>query len=188
MSVIKEEYININKIAELKWLKSNRSLRIAIQKGKYVAREITVPGGTSYEIFKNFVFSCISVSKRDENLRPLMKNIAGIFASSTEDNFREEGRPSKWTELSDITKKKRTKINKWPEQILQVEGMLAASINTQYNDDSAVIGSNLPYARIHQLGGQAGKNRSVNIPARPYLKLTDDDFEEILDTTKKFLK
>ena len=37
-----EEYIDINKIAELKGLKSNRSLRLAIQKGKYIAREVKV--------------------------------------------------------------------------------------------------------------------------------------------------
>ena len=34
----------------IKGLKSNRSLRIAIQKGKYIAREVTVFGGKSYEI------------------------------------------------------------------------------------------------------------------------------------------
>ena len=45
-----EEYIDINKIAELKGLKSNRSLRLAIQKGKYIAREVKVFGGKSYEI------------------------------------------------------------------------------------------------------------------------------------------
>ena len=28
----------------------------------------------------------------------------------------------------------------------------------------------------------------VEIPARPYLKLTDDDFNEILDATKQYLK
>ena len=45
-----DEYININKGAEAKGLTSNRSLRIAIQKGKYIAREVTVQGGKSYEI------------------------------------------------------------------------------------------------------------------------------------------
>ncbi len=45
-----DEYININRIAEVKGLKSNRSLRIAINKGKYIAREIQVNGGKSYEI------------------------------------------------------------------------------------------------------------------------------------------
>ena len=63
--------------------------------------------------------------------------------------------------------------------ILQVSGQLASSVNTYYDNDSAVIGSNLEYAAIHQLGGQAGRNKSVEIPARPYLKLTDDDFDEI---------
>ncbi len=47
---MKNEYIDINKIAKIKGLKSNRSLRMAIQKGKYEAREVTVFGGKSYEI------------------------------------------------------------------------------------------------------------------------------------------
>ena len=45
-----ETYIDIKRIAEIKGLKSTRSIRIAIQKGKYIAREIKVNGGTSYEI------------------------------------------------------------------------------------------------------------------------------------------
>ena len=130
----------------------------------------------------------LDLAMRGENLRPLMKNIAGIFASATEENFKNEGRPDKWTELSEATKKQRTKQKKWPGQILQVSGQLASSISTQYDDESAVIGSNLDYAAIHQLGGQAGKNKKVTIPARPYLKLTDNDFNEILDATKQYLK
>ena len=43
-------YIDIKRIAEIKGLKSTRSIRIAIQKGKYIAREVKVNGGTSYEI------------------------------------------------------------------------------------------------------------------------------------------
>ena len=130
----------------------------------------------------------LELAQKSENLRPLMKNIAGIFASATEENFKNEGRPDKWTELSEATKKQRTKQKKWPGQILQVSGQLASSISTQYDDESAVIGSNLDYAAIHQLGGQAGKNKKVEIPARPYLKLTDDNFNEILDATEHYLK
>ena len=130
----------------------------------------------------------LELAQKGENLRPLMKNIAGIFASATEENFKNEGRPDKWTELSEATKKQRTKQKKWPGQILQVSGQLASSISTQYDDESAIIGSNLDYAAIHQLGGQAGKNKKVEIPARPYLKLTDDNFNEILDATKQYLK
>ena len=129
----------------------------------------------------------LDLAKKAENLRPLMKNIAGIFAYSTEENFKEEGRPDKWQDLAESTKKQRTKKRKWPGQILQVEGKLAASINTFYDNDSAVIGSNLEYAAIHQLGGQAGKNKSVEIPARPYLFLMNDDYDEILHNIENHL-
>lgn len=44
------------------------------------------------------------------------------------------------------------------------------------------------HAAIHQLGGNAGINKKVSIPPRPYLKLTDNDFAEILIETEKFLK
>lgn len=71
---------------------------------------------------------------------------------------------------------------------MQIEGQLVSSVNTQYDDNSAVIGSNLDYAAIHQLGGKAGRNKKVEILARPYLKLTDDDFEEILQQITLYLK
>lgn len=130
----------------------------------------------------------IDLANKGTNMRPLMKNIAGIFAYSTEENFKNEGRPDKWTDLAETTKKQRKKKGHWPGSILQVEGKLAASINTYYDDDSAIIGSNLDYAAIHQLGGDAGKNKKVKIPARPYLFLTKDDKEEILTETIKYLQ
>lgn len=128
----------------------------------------------------------LNLAKRSENLRPLMKNIAGIFAYSTEENFKEEGRP-KWENLKDSTIKQRTKRKYWPGMILQVTGQLASSVNTYYDDTSAIISSNLAYAAIHQLGGETGRNKTAEIPARPYLKLTDNDFEEILHVCENFL-
>ena len=128
------------------------------------------------------------LASRGENLRPLMKNIAGIMATATEDNFKDEGRPDKWIDLSETTKKQRQKIGKYPGQILQVSGQLASSVSTAYDDNSAVIGSNLAYAAIHQLGGQTGKNKKTTIPARPYLKLTDDNIEEIFEEINNFLE
>jgi len=129
----------------------------------------------------------LKVAAKAETLRPLMKNIAGIMANATEENFAQQGRPDKWQELTESTIKKRKKAGHWPGQILQVEGRLASSITTQYDDESAVIGSNLDYAAIHQLGGEAGKNKSVSIPARPYLKLTDSDFVDIMEEVENYL-
>lgn len=129
----------------------------------------------------------LNLAKRGENLKPLMKNIAGIMAYSAEENFASEGRP-KWEDLKPRTKKQRQRKGHWPGQILQVSGQLASSVNTYYDNESAVIGSNLTYAAIHQLGGNAGKNHSAKIPARPYLQLTDEDFQEILESTQHFLE
>ena len=50
-----------------------------------------------------------------------------------------------------------------------------------------MIDSNLPYAAIHQLGGNEGRNKKVKIPARPYINLTNDDFEKIMHETEKYL-
>jgi phage virion morphogenesis protein len=130
----------------------------------------------------------LDLAKRGENLRPLMKNIAGIFAYAAEENFKNEGRPDKWEDLKEVTKKKRAKKGHWPGSILQVEGKLAASVSTYYDDDSAIIGSNLPYAAIHQLGGDAGKDKKVKILARPYLKITESEQKEILNETLKYLQ
>ena len=51
-SIALNSFVPINKVAEAKGLKSNRSLRLEINKpeSKYVAREVKVNGGTSYEI------------------------------------------------------------------------------------------------------------------------------------------
>lgn len=106
----------------------------------------------------------LQLARKGENLRPLMKNIAGIFAYSTEENFKEQGRPDKWVDLAESTKKQRLKKRKWSGQILQVEGMLASSINTYYDN----------------------KNKSAEIPARPYIQIIDIEYNEILNTLKKY--
>ena len=64
-----EEYININKIAEIKGLTSNRSLRLAIQKGKYIAREVKVFGGTSYEILYSSLEPEVQEKLQDELIK-----------------------------------------------------------------------------------------------------------------------
>lgn len=56
----------------------------------------------------------LDLAKRSENLRPLMKNIAGVFAYSTEENFKEEGRPDKWTDLAESTKKTENEDRTFP--------------------------------------------------------------------------
>ena len=75
-----EEYIDINKIAELKGLKSNRSLRLAIQKGKYIAREVKVFGGKSYEILYSSLEPEIQEILQDELIKEATQsNCTALF-------------------------------------------------------------------------------------------------------------
>jgi len=122
-----------------------------------------------------------------QNLRPLMKNISGIIMDSVEENFEKEGRPDKWQELAKSTIKQRKKKGHWPGRILQVRGELASSITSYYDSDSAIVGTNKVYAAIHQFGGDAGRGKKVKIPARPYLKLTENDQNQILKEVENHL-
>jgi len=122
------------------------------------------------------------------DLTPAMRKAAGIMVDAVEENFGQEGRP-RWKDLAKSTIKQREKEGTWPGKILQRSGGhgLAGSITRHYDATSAVVGSNLPYARIQQLGGKAGRGHKSEIPARPYLKLTEEDEEKILKSFNTFL-
>ena len=103
--------------------------------------------------------------------------------------------------------------NKWkPSRRAQEEGgmtltdaaILRRSIEYAATSDKVMVGSNLPYARIHQKGGtikpKTGKYlkfkgrggndvfvKEVTIPARPYLGVSADDMEEVKATLEDFL-
>ena len=66
-----DKYINIDKIAELKGLKSNRSIRIEINKpdSKYVSRKIKVKGGFTYEILYSSLEPELQSKLLDESIK-----------------------------------------------------------------------------------------------------------------------
>lgn len=66
---MKDIYININKVAEAKGLKSTRSIRMAINSGKYQARTIPVNGGFSYEILYSSLEIEIQEKLEDEEIK-----------------------------------------------------------------------------------------------------------------------
>ena len=64
-----DEFISINEIARIKGLKSTRSIRLAINQGKYIAREVEVKGGKSYEILYSSLESDIQDKLDEEELK-----------------------------------------------------------------------------------------------------------------------
>lgn len=129
---------------------------------------------------------------RSDNLAPVMKEIEGVLADATERAFDEESSPNHdpWRDLGDFTKAQRRKVNKWPGQILQQEGHLAGSIETDSDKNNAYIGTNAIYAAIQQYGGTTSPNSMIpnkTITARPFIGLGPEDEEDILTKLADFL-
>jgi len=131
--------------------------------------------------------------------RELMRDLSGIMHRAVEDNFASEGRP-KWVALSPMTISMRRKSGTWPGQILQASGQLAASVQPYSDNDQALVGTNKVYAAIQQYGGVIKPKtkralrfggvvvRQVTIPARPFLHLTAEDSQDLLDEAQHFLQ
>ena len=65
---------------------------------------------------------------------------------------------------------------------------LMNSITSYYDNNVAEVGTNEPYAAIHQFGGKAGRGRKVDIPARPFLVLTPQDEDDILEDVQAYFR
>lgn len=127
-----------------------------------------------------------------EDTRPAMREISQTLADSVEEAFETESDPetgTPWPELAESTILQRTKRGTWPGKMLQIsQGGLAASYIPTFSDRLAAAFSNKPYARIQHLGGQAGRNRKVTIPARKHAGLTPEHRDEVLDIIERHLR
>nr|DAW78150.1 MAG TPA: virion morphogenesis protein [Caudoviricetes sp.] len=107
---------------------------------------------------------------------PLMRSIAGTMESAVLQNFDVGGRP-KWLGLK----------YRQGTPLVDTENLMN-SITSYYDNNIAMVGTNEPYAAIHQFGGKAGRGRKVDIPARPFLVLTPQDEEDILDDVQAYFR
>ncbi len=72
-------------------------------------------------------------------------------------------------------------------QTLVDSGRLRDSITHYPSRDQVVVGSNVVYAAIHQLGGRAGRGGAAKIPARPYLGVDAGDKAEVVNILSDYL-
>jgi phage virion morphogenesis protein len=138
------------------------------------------------------------------NKNKLMVAIAETMRVAVLKNFETEGsRIGKpWQRLSHKTIKQREKKGYWPGKILQRTGQLKRSVVSSYGEDYAQVSTNLIYAAIQNYGGiihrstlktylrkktenisaqkpTQNKMSSIRIPARPFMRLNDQDLEKI---------
>ena len=142
-----------------------------------------------------------ALQERTANLTPVMRSIGMYYEGRVAENFRNQTDPAgnKWQPLASWTivrgllarkgiKKsgdlsKRGKTYLAGKRILWEHGDLAGAVHHQAGPTSVIIGvgGHIPYAAIHQFGGQAGRGKKVTIPARPYLAMNRWGFLELAE-------
>jgi len=138
------------------------------------------------------------------DLSPAMRSVSRVLADAAERAFQSQSDPAtgkKWDPLKPSTIRRREKKGHWPGSILQLSGILAGSIQSEYGRDYAMAGTNVPYATTHQFGAKKGQfgvfslvrtRQEVQIPwgditARPFLGIGADDKREIVDIFNAYL-
>ncbi|HDR1020957.1 TPA: phage virion morphogenesis protein [Pasteurella multocida] len=116
------------------------------------------------------------IAQKAHNKTGLMRKIAGTMEKAVSQNFEEGGRP-KWLGLKFREGK----------PLIDTE-TLRKSIESHYDNNSAKVGTNVEHAAIHHFGGKAGKKRKVTIPARPFLVLTQQDKDDILEDAQEYFR
>lgn len=109
-----------------------------------------------------------------ENRYRLMERLAGTMHYAVHMNFRAGGRP-KWLGLK----------YRNGRPLIDTEG-LRESITKMADNDTALVGTNMVYAAIHNFGGMAGRGRKVKIPQREFLTLTNQDKQDLMDDVQDY--
>ncbi|SFU85430.1 phage virion morphogenesis (putative tail completion) protein [Paenacidovorax caeni] len=131
---------------------------------------------------------------------PLLAELGEYGLRSTRARFKSQTAPdgTAWAALQPWYQREKRR-NK--SRILTLNGYLRGQMTWQLVGDRTVeIGSNLPYAAVHQFGATIKPRaarvlmfrghvaKSVTIPARPYLGLSDEDRSEIVERTLEWLQ
>ena len=131
--------------------------------------------------------------KRVRDLLERIRDQAAFFAAAselmldaTQENFASQSSPEgdAWAPLAPATVEERGSAS----PILERSGALRAGIHAAPEATRAVVRSlPLPYAAIHQQGGQAGRNRAVTVPARPYLGWGPKSIAEVTELAEEMI-
>ena len=117
------------------------------------------------------------------DMKPFWRSVGEYLRKRTVRNFERERSPDgvKWKAWTQKYKARMEKKGKGSNKILSDTGALRRSVEYYAFRDRVFVGSNLSYARRHQLG-DVGWKKGVRggMPQRPFLGVTDEDRKEIL--------
>jgi phage virion morphogenesis protein len=122
------------------------------------------------------------------NLKPALKAAGEVMVNAAVLRINEEQRGpdgTAWQELSPTYLAHRKRQD---SPILVQEGHLRDSITAMATSDQVQVGSNLPYAAIHQFGGTSDMGpKQAAIPARPFIGPSLDEWSDIADAFASYL-
>ncbi|CAN5488991.1 hypothetical protein BH10BAC6_BH10BAC6_03240 [soil metagenome] len=125
-------------------------------------------------------------------LKSLYSGIGQILLRSVDHNFREGGRydiGAGGEFVGGATHRiTSARARRQSGQTLMDTGQRAASITAEATSQVVTIGTNKAYGAIHHFGGQAGRNKKVLLPVRPFLVVQEEDLEEIQKAAEDWLK
>lgn len=127
------------------------------------------------------------LASRVSNIRPALREIGEDLKESTQQRFVTTHAPdgSRW-ELNSVLS---TLLYKEGDRPLTNLGTLGATIDYQIDNNELQISSPLKYAAMMQFGGTKTEfpNLWGDIPARPFLGLSDEDRDGILHVLRDYL-
>jgi phage virion morphogenesis protein len=118
---------------------------------------------------------------RMTDMDPVFDEIGASNVTETQQRFQEEKDPE--GKAWQITERKASEGG----NILRDGADLYDSVTHRVVFHGVEIGANRPYARIHQLGGEAGRGHATEIVARPYLGVSAEGRVEIRRIVEEYL-
>ncbi|TCM84792.1 phage virion morphogenesis protein [Rhodovulum steppense] len=147
--------------------------------------------------------------ERMDNPAGFYKQVGEEIVQSTQRNFASESAPdgTPWAAHAPSTIRQRIRRGQVPITKLRRNGFgqtLYNSLNARPSAEGVTVGTPMPYGAIHQLGGtirrEARTGRlfgrenvsvrayTITIPARPYLGLSAEDEEAIIELADAWLR
>ncbi|MFZ2490738.1 MAG: phage virion morphogenesis protein [Thermoanaerobaculia bacterium] len=116
------------------------------------------------------------IGQRIEDMSPIMRGaVRDVLIRSAQENFQAQGRPDRWPDLKESTRKRK----RGTDLILQDSLLLVRSLSpdgnqysiNHHDEHSVTIGTTRPGAKNHQEG--------LTRPQRRFLVVQDEDIEDI---------
>jgi len=129
-----------------------------------------------------------NMQRQISNIRPVLLAIGEDLVDSTKHRFEISIGPNgqRWADNSNVTIDRKGRNKPLVDQ-----GNLMRQISYDvFGGDTLIVGSSMEYAAMQQFGGTKSEFPSLwgDIPARPFLGISEDDQNKILESISDYLR